>query len=129
MSSLTKIERRHLKYLSSLLNYGSPQLKSRSDTKFQFTHLQNFLLFNQVVIHNYSEAIYLLCKDARPHPAYVLLRSIFEANTNAEYIKCGDSERKLALFAKDGFIEREKIANGFDQFIKNILKRRGQYLF
>lgn len=125
MSLLTRAEQKHLKYLSSLLDYGSSQLRNRNGARSQFTHLQNFLLFNQVVIHNYSEAIYLLCKDARPHAAYVLLRSIFEAHTNAEYIKYGDSERKLALFAKKGFVERRKIANGFDQFIKKYPQKKG----
>lgn len=125
MNLLTKLEQKHLKYLSDVLDYGLSQLKSRGDKKFQFSHLQKFLLFNQVIIHNYSEAIYLLCKDVRPHATRVLLRSIFEAYINAEYIKCGDSERKLALFAKDGFIERGKIANGFDQFIKKYPKKKG----
>lgn len=125
MNLLTKLEQKHLQYLSSLLDYASPQLKSRSGARSQFTHLQNFLLFNQVVIHNYSEAICLLCKNVRPHAAYVLLRSIFEAYTNTEYIKCGDSEKKLALFAKEGFVERGKIANGFDQFIKKYPQKKG----
>jgi len=124
MNLLTKIEKKHLKYLSRLLDYGSPQLKSRSGARIQFTHLQNFLLFNQIAIHNYTEAIYLLCEDARPHAAYVLLRSLFEAYTNVEYVKFGDSERKLALFAKNGFFERGKIANGFDKFIEKYPKRK-----
>jgi len=118
MGLLTKVEQGHLKYLKRLLDYGSLQLKMGNSFKSQFTHLQNFLLFNHVAIHNYSEAIYLLCKDARPHPAHILVRSLFEAYTNTEYIRHGDSERKLALFSKEGFAERKKIANGFDQFIK-----------
>jgi len=124
MNLLTKLENKYLKYLAELLDYGVLRLKKLNGTKFQFGHLPSFLLFNHIAIHNYSEAIYLLCKDARPHAAYVLLRSIFEASTNLEYIKCGDSERKLALFAKKGFIERKKIANGFDQFINKYPKRK-----
>lgn len=125
MSLLTKIEKKHLKYLLRLLNYGLSELKDRSGTRLQFTHLQNFLLFNQIAIHNYSKAIYLLCKDARPHAAYVLLRSLFEAYTNVEYVKFGDSERKLALFAKEGLLERRIIANCFDQFIKKYPQKKG----
>ncbi|OGZ34773.1 MAG: hypothetical protein A2V60_01430 [Candidatus Portnoybacteria bacterium RIFCSPHIGHO2_01_FULL_39_19] len=124
MNFLTKIEQKHLEYLAKLLKYGSSQLKMKSGDNLHFTHLQSFLLFNQVAVHNYSEAICLLCKDARPHAAHVLLRSLFEAYTNAEYIKSKDSEKRLALFAREGMIERNKIANGFEQFIKKYPKKK-----
>lgn len=118
MDLLTEIEKKHLQYLAELLDYGSSQLEKIDNTKFEFSHIQSFLLFNHIAIHNYSEAIYLLCKNARPHSAQVILRSLFEANTNSEYIKIGNYKRKLALFAKEGFLLRKKIANGFKNFIE-----------
>ncbi|MCX6764546.1 MAG: DUF5677 domain-containing protein [Candidatus Nealsonbacteria bacterium] len=124
MNLLTKLEKKYLKYLAELLDYGVLQLNRLNGTKFQFGHLPSFLLYNHIAIHNYSEAVYLLCKDSRLHSAYVLLRSIFEAHTNAEYIKFGDSERKLSLFAKEGFIVRKKIADCFDQFIKKYPQKK-----
>lgn len=119
---LSEIEIKHLKYLSELIDYGSSLLMNIS--KQDFTKLQNFLLFNHVAINNFSEGIYILCLDARPYPAYVILRSLFEAYTNTEYIKQGDSTRKLSLYAKEGFSVRKTIANEFEGFVKKYPERK-----
>ncbi len=123
LNLLTEIELKHLNYLSELIDFGVSRIQGVDQNKLG--HLQSFLIFNHAVVNNYSEAIYTLCKDARPYAAFVLLRSLFEAHITSEYIKIGDSEKKLALYARDGFRTRNTINNEFDAFAQKYPSKRG----
>ena len=103
---LTEKEKIHLDYLSKTLDFGADEL-NRQVQSDDLNYLQNFLLYSFVPVHNFSESIFLLCKDSRPHTAQVLLRSIYEAYMTIEYIKNADTDKRLALFAKDSFRTRK----------------------
>jgi hypothetical protein len=118
MGLLTDLEIKHLQYLAEILDYGASHLKIAEGFESRFDHLQHFLLSMHAGVHNFAEAIYILCKDSRPNAASVLLRSLFEAFINIDYIKQGDTEKKLALFSREGFKVRGKIARDFENFIK-----------
>ena len=122
VSLLSEIELKHLNYLGELIDYGASRIQGVDQNKLG--HLQSFLIFNHAVVNNYSEAIYTLCKDARPYAAFVLMRSLFEAHISSEYIKIGDSEKKLALYARKGFQTRNSINNDFDAFTKKYPSKR-----
>lgn len=120
---LSEIELKHLKYLRTIIDYGAARMEEVNVANLN--HLQSYLVFNHTVVNNYSEAVYILCKDARPHGAFVILRSLYEAHINSEYIQIGDADRKLALFAREGFYTRQTIANEFERFVKKYPKKRG----
>ncbi|MES2315092.1 MAG: DUF5677 domain-containing protein [Patescibacteria group bacterium] len=113
---LSEKEKVHLNYLAEIINFGADELRDSVKTE-SFSYLQNFLLYSFVPVHNFSESIHILCKDSRPHAAQVLLRSIFEAYMTTEYIKSFDTEKRLALFAKDSFKNRKGFACELENFI------------
>jgi len=105
---------KYIQYLSEILDFGTSELQTKVNSD-KHSHLQNFLLFSFIPIHNYSEAILTLCKNSRPHASNVLLRSIFEAYMNIMYVKSTDTEKRLALFAKGSFKGREKLLKRFTE--------------
>jgi hypothetical protein len=114
---LTQEELKHLNYLAQILDFGTSELQTKVKDGTH-THLQNFLLYSFVPVHNFTEAIYCLCKDSRPHAAQSLLRSVFEAYMNTKYVKNADTEKRLALFAKDSFMARKGFAIELENFVK-----------
>ncbi len=125
---LTEKEKRDLDHLKNLLDFMSNEIKTKIVKGYKHTHLQNFLTYSFVYVHNMSEAIYVLCKDLRPHAAQSLLRNIFEALAHIEYIKSSDTEKRLALFAKDGFSKRIPAINNMkevDQKYPNLKDKSG----
>lgn len=114
---LTKEEEKHLNYLAQILDFASNELKEKVQ-KDSYSYFQNFLLFSFSPIHNFTEAIYVLFKDSRPHSAQVLLRSIFEACANIYYIKSKDTTKRLAMYAKDSFSTRKGLIFELESFTK-----------
>ncbi|MCC2630725.1 MAG: hypothetical protein K0S38_534 [Candidatus Paceibacter sp.] len=121
MELLTDKEKIVLENLRVILEFGAslfPKLNVPISAE-TLTPKKDYALFNFGAIHNYSESIYVLCKDSRPHSAHVLLRSIFEAYVNTLYFLNTNSNLKLIKAVVEDLTDnRIKVLNGFAKLIK-----------
>jgi hypothetical protein len=83
------------------------------------SHLQNYLYFTYAPVFNYTEAIIILCENKKNNAASALLRSLFEVYFNINYFQIQNSDKKLAIAAKNRFIELKKAFTEATQFIKD----------
>src|SRR5680860_245449 len=126
-SFITIQEKEYLKELKDILKLGKSLFKNSQIGAYSKSYKKNFIFFTFVVIHNYSEAIYILCKNSRPHASYVLLRSIFEAYVNMLYFTNTNSNLPLAKYVILDFKERIKTLNNFKEFIKKYPSWKDKY--
>ena len=78
---------------------------------------QELLYFNFIAVNNYSEAVYVLCKDMRPYPAIVVLRSIVEAFINVAYILTHNSDKRALLFSMEDSYYRKGLTTEISVFL------------
>lgn len=82
------------------------------------THLQNYLYFTYAPVFNYTESMIILCNAGKSNAASSLFRSLVEAHINSIYHQVNDSEKRLAISAKDRFDQLEKAFSSIYSFIK-----------
>ena len=91
--ALTNTDVQRLGKLGEMIDTGASEFTKK--IKLDSLSLkQELLYFNFIAVNNYSEAIYILCKDMRPYPAIVILRSIVEAFINTAYILTHNSDKR-----------------------------------
>lgn len=113
---LTKREKELLKYLGEIIDFGSSLVSAFDMGKMP--PKESYLLTVFGAVNNYSEAIYVLCKDSRPQAAQVLLRPLVEAFINTFYLLSTRSGKRLALFAAEAAREKTRVANSMLDFLK-----------
>jgi len=115
---LTKKEEKILEQLRILLEFGSEIFIKYLQTSIgDGNYKKSFISFYFGAIHNYTESIYILCKNSRPHSATVLMRSVFEAFINVLYLTNTNSNLKIAKYTISDFEERIKVINQFKRFV------------
>lgn len=124
---LTEKEEKLLGQFRELLEFGAKIFENhlKIDTNSR-DFKKNFISFYFGAIHNYSESIYVLCKDSRPHAATVILRSVLEAFINVIYLMNTNSNLKIAKFAISDFEERIKVLKQFKVFVAKFPKWEGK---
>lgn len=124
---LTEKEEELLEQFRGLLEFGADIFEKylQLDTGSR-DFKKNFISFYFGAIHNYSESVYVLCKDSRPQAATVISRSILEAFINVIYLMNTNSNLKIAKFAISDFDERIKVLKQFKAFIVKFPKWIGK---
>lgn len=124
---LTKKEEELLEQFRQLLEFGAVIFKEHLNVDTNSKDFKkNFISFYFGAIHNYSESIYVLCKESRPHAATVISRSVLEAFINVIYLMNTNSNLKIAKFAISDFEERIKVLKQFKAFIVKFPKWEGK---
>ncbi len=82
------------------------------------SHLQNYLYFTYAPVFSYTEAIILLCKNGKLNAASSLLRSLVEVHINIIYHQAADSDKRLAISARERFVELRKAFCEISELIK-----------
>ncbi len=127
--SLNEEEKKLLDNLRQIIEFGRQQMEGRVHNLQEAAPKQNALFMTFGVVHNYTEAIYTLCRNIRPQPAIVLLRSIFEAWVNTFYLLSTASKKRLVLFTMDDALNKITVANELLDFIKRYPLREGKDSF
>lgn len=83
------------------------------------SHLQNYLYFAYAPVFNYTKAIIILCDSRMFNAASALLRSIFEAHINIVYHQGNDSEKRLAISARERFNDLRTVFSEVSKFIND----------
>ncbi len=84
----------------------------------KYSHLQNYLYFTHYPLFTFAESIIILCERGKFKPANVLLRTLIEAHINIIYHQLNDSERRLAVSAKDSFDGRIRVLRELKELIR-----------
>lgn len=82
------------------------------------SHLQNYLYFTYAPVFSYTEAIIILCNNEKFNAASALLRSLIEVHINIIYHQVVDSEKRLAISARERFFELGKAFFEISDFIR-----------
>lgn len=90
----------------------------------RFTHIQRYILFFSHPLFSFTDSIIILCQNGKYNSAQVLLRSLYEAHINIIYHQVADSERRLALSAKELQDGRLKILNEIKDLIRRYPNQR-----
>lgn len=126
---LTKKEKLILSYLRDSLKFGerifNDYLFNQSTNKKDYK--REFIIFHFGAIHNYSDSIYILCKNSKPHSAIVLLRSILEAFINMVYFVNTNSNLKIAKYAIDDLKNNGRTLKQFKNFIAKYPTYKNKY--
>lgn len=117
-SLLTLKEVEYLKEFKKLLDFGAKIFLNLDLKQSVKNNKRNFAIFYFGAIHNYSEAIFILCNDSRPHASQSLLRSIFEAYINTIYFLNTNSDLKIAKLTISDIEEKIKTLKQFEAFVK-----------
>lgn len=124
---LTKKEKEALVYLKEVLKFGDKIFHDHLFEVDKGNYKRQFIAFHFGAIHNYSEAIYTLCADSRPHAATVILRSIFEGFLNMIYFVNTNSNLKIAKYAIEDAEDRLKVLKQFKNFVDKYPKWEDKY--
>lgn len=111
-------EKKLLSNLQQIIKFGRNQIQGKKIDLEKVSPKKGMLFMTFGVVHNYTEAIYVLCEGIRPEPAIILLRSIFEAWINTFFLSSTKSEKRLALFYMEDARNKVALANGLLSFIK-----------
>ncbi len=90
----------------------------------RFTHIQHYILFFSHPLFSFTDSIIILCQNGKYNSAQVLLRSLYEAHINIIYHQVADSERRLALSAKELQDGRLKVLNEIKDLIRRYPNQR-----
>lgn len=90
----------------------------------RFSHTQHYILFFSHPLFSFTDSIVILCKNGKYNSAQVLLRSLYEAHINIIYHQVDDSERRLALSAKELQDGRLKILKEIKDLIRRYPNQR-----
>jgi hypothetical protein len=95
-----------LKILAEMMN-SSLEALNHAEIQMSVLNLkQTYLILIFGVVNSYSEAVFELCKQHRPKPAMVLLRSILESWINSAFFLSHNNENRLfALMMYDSFTQ------------------------
>jgi|GEM_PF-5735307 len=124
---LTDQEKEILGYLDDILKFGDKIFNDYLFDTDEENYKKKFIAFHFGAIHNYSEAIYILCKNKKPQAATVLLRSIFEGFVNMVYFVNTNSNRKIAKYAIEDAEKRLRVLNELKTFVAKYPKWKNKY--
>jgi hypothetical protein len=128
MSKTLKRSKKSQKLLEILAEMMDSSIDALNEEEIQMNSLslkQTYLILVFGVVNSYSEAVFELCKQYRPRPAILLLRSILEAWINIAYFLSHNSDnRLLALMMHDSFSklglveEMDKFASKYPHIVE-----------
>lgn len=99
---------------SVLIEQTKPLLHKNTGS---YSYIQNYLYFMHYLLFSFTESIILLYKENKFHAASVLLRSLVEGHINIVYHQLGDTNKKLALSAKESADSRLTVINKLSELI------------
>ncbi|MFZ2886585.1 MAG: DUF5677 domain-containing protein [Minisyncoccia bacterium] len=91
-----------------------------------FSHIQHYILFFSHPLFSFTDSIVILCQNGKFNSAQVLLRSLLEAHINIIYHQVADTERRLALSAKELQDSRFKVLSEIKDLIRLYPNQRDQ---
>ncbi len=107
MPKTLKRSKKSQELLEILAEMMNSSINALNDAEVQMSKLnlkQTYLLLMFGVVNSYAEAVFELCKQYRPRPTMVLLRSILEVWINSAYFLSHNSDNRLyGLMMHDSF--------------------------
>ncbi len=99
---------------SALVELTKPLLHRNTGS---YNYLQYYLYFMHYLLFSFTESIIILYKENKFHAASVILRSLVEGHINIVYHQLGDTNKKLALSAKESADSRLTVINKLNELI------------
>ena len=107
----------NLTKLSKLLDFAADVMDAANiPSPLQQRGAKRHLFMLIVAGHNYSESVFVLCKQGRTHAAHVLLRSLCECLIKSRYLYC-NPRLHLWELRLEAFIEKRRHLNGMKGFL------------
>ncbi len=106
-----------LSSLGKLLDFGADCIKRQNIKVLRLKGAKRIFFPMLVAAHNYTEAIFALCKENRTPPSSSLLRSLCENYINAKFLLCNKRKHAHVIYL-DGLIEKKKQLNDTQAFLK-----------
>ncbi|MEK7463972.1 MAG: DUF5677 domain-containing protein [Patescibacteria group bacterium] len=100
---------------SAIIEKTKPLIHKNTDS---YNYLQNYLYFMHYLLFSFTESIIILYRENKFHAASVLLRSVVEGHINIVYHQLGDTNKKLALSAKESADSRLTVINKLGELIR-----------
>lgn len=99
-----------LEDLKRLLDFGAECFEHQKVDILKLRGAKKVLFPMLMAAHNYTEGVWVLCRENRSHPCFTLLRSLCDNLINAKFLYCSPKKHSHIIFL-DAVIEKRKQLN------------------
>lgn len=107
-----------LQKVAKLLDFGAECFREQKINIMKMRGSRKIVFPMIIAAHNYSEAIFVLCKANRTHPCFSLLRSLLENLININFLYCSPKKHHHIILL-NGLVEKKK---QLDDVVKYLTK-------